>query len=244
MAYTRILLDDFNDGVINAAQWPVTQGPGAYESDGTLNLPCTSDYPQVQANKFFDLSEGIFAARLFTSGTRVDATEFYIGAHDGSGNIISALSAPNGTYLTFSPFGATTFTNEVVTDTSVGIGPSWTEGKWWGIGNMTADNVVRMYNSFDGQTWNEMSRCVVGGTFDKSNTSMMLMAGIWNATSTDLTARFDNASFWQRTEDISRVVRVRRGGSWVDATPKVMDGGSWESSTPRTYDGSMWRTAK
>lgn len=242
MAYTQILIDDFNDGVIDADGLEVTQGPGATESSGKLNLSCVVDYPRVEGKNLFDLSAGIFAARLSITGTRAANTEFYIGAHDVSGNHIAALGGPNGTYLTFQSGGLATFNTEVVTDTTVGIGWDWVPGTWWGIGNMSANNVVRMYNSVDGQTWNEMARCTVGGTFAKTATGIVFMAGVWDGSTPNLSANFDDASFWLKTPVASRVAKVRVGNSWTDATPKVRAAGVWSGATPKNRVAQVWRT--
>jgi hypothetical protein len=244
MAYKRILIDNFNGASIDFAnRWVAVQGSGIpTQTAGTLNMPCVMDYPKIDGKNYFDLSKGIFAAKLSVTGTRADASEFYIGAHDESGNQISAAGSPFGAYVTFEPAGLATFNNEVKTDTTVGVGPSWVNGKWWGIGNMTSDNVVRMYNSIDGQIWNEMARCTVGGTFNKTRTAILFKTGIWNGTTTDLTARFDDASFWMRTPESSRLGKVRVNGAWTNAIPKIMVGGQWVASAPHNRVGNIWRT--
>jgi hypothetical protein len=242
VAYSPSLIDDFNDGTIDPAKWAIIQGPGATESGGTLNLPCNMNYPRVEGQILHDLSNGIFAAKLSATGTRVEASEFYIGAHDGAGNHISAMGGANGAYLTFQPGGLATSSNVVVTDTTVGIGWDWTPGNWWGIGNMGTDNIVRMYNSADGQTWNEMARCTVGGTFNKFQTGLVCMAGIWNGTLTDLTAKFDDATFWvsETGGDSYHPVKIRSGGGWVTAMPKVRVDGAWISTHPKPRVGGTW----
>lgn len=243
MAYSQTVIDDFNDGVIDEpARWEVMQGPGESESGGFLNLPCNMNYPRVEGQTFFNLASGIFAAKLTLSGTRSGASEVYIGAHDGAGNHISAMGGPNGSYLTFQPGGAATFNTEVVSDTTVGLGPDWVDGSWWGIGNMGSDNVIKMYKSTDGQTWTEMSRCTVGGTYNKTHAGLVLMAGIWDGTTTDLVAKFDDASFWavQATGDSFRPVKVRTGGSWKLGVPKARVGGVWVPAYSKPRFENTW----
>jgi hypothetical protein len=204
-------------------------------------MPCVLDYPWIQGKTFFRLSTGILAARLTATGTRVDGSEFYIGVHDGAGNGISAVGAPYGAYITFEPYGLATFNNEVKTDTSIGLGPGWVNGDWWGVGNVAADNVFRMYKSRNGQDWVEMARCTIGGTFDRTHAAISFKTGIWNGNTTDLTARFDDASFWRKTQLSTRMTQVKLStGSWTWAEAKAMSGGSWVSSTPKTRDGSLW----
>lgn len=240
MAYIQTLIDNFNDGSLDLAKWTVTQGPGSSESGGTLNMACVADYPRVEGDQFFDLSTGIFAAKLSVTGTRTEGCEFYIGAHDATGNTMAALGAPNGSYITFSPDGAATFSNEVITDTTVGVGWDWVNGKWWGIGNMGPDNVLRMYNSTDGQTWVEMARCTVGGTFNKSAVGLVFQSGVWNGTTPDLVANFDDASFWAPESQTFVTRKVRWNGSWVAATPKVRIGGTWVVASPKPRVGGTW----
>lgn len=240
MAYTQTLIDNFADGTIDSTKWTITQGPGATESGGTLNLACVADYPRVEGKTYFNLASGILAAKLSTTGARTSNTEFYIGARNANGNAIAGMGGPAGSYLTFQGSGATTFSNEVITDTTVGIGPSWTADTWWGVGNMGPDNVLRMYNSSDGQTWNEMARCTVGGTFDKTAVGLMFMAGVWDGSTPNLVAIFDDASFWAVQVSTFAVRKVRWGGSWIWATPKVRIDGEWVPASSKPREGDAW----
>jgi len=242
VAYAPILIDDFNDGVLDTVRWIEAQGPGTTEADGTLNIPCNMNYPRVEGRVFHDLSSGIWGAKLSAEGTRADATEFYIGAHDGAGNHILAMGAPISEYITFQPGGSATFNSEVITDETVGVGPGWINGTWWGIGNLGPDNILRMYNSTDGQLWNEMARCNVGGIFNKANTSLVFQAGIWNGTISTLVAKFDDATYFavDSGSESYHPVKVRSGGGWVYATPKVRIGGQWSPVNPKTRVGGNW----
>lgn len=240
MSYTQTLIDDFNDGTLDPAKWEITQGPGAVESGGTLNLSAVADYPRVEGKTYFDLSSGIYAAKLSASGVRSANTEFYIGAHDASGNAISGMGVPNGTFLSFQGTGLTTYNTEVKTDTTVGVGPSWVNGTWWGIGNMGPDNVLRMYKSSDGQDWVEMARCTVGGTFNKSATALVFMAGVWDASTPDLVANFDEASFWATDIETFAVRKIRWGGNWIWATPRVRMADAWVAASPKPRILDVW----
>lgn len=240
MPYVQTLLDNFNGASLDSTKWDITQGPGASQSGGTLNLATTAAYPRVEGKQYFDLSTGILAAKLSVSGTRAPNTEFYIGAKDVSGNNIAALGGPNGTYLTFQPGGATTFSNEVITDTTVGVGWDWVPGTWWGIGNLGADNILRMYKSADGQTWTEMARCTVGGTFNKTSVAMIFMAGVWDGSTPTLVANFDDASYWVEQAQTFVTRKVRWNGQWVPATPKIRQGGLWVPAAPKPRIGGAW----
>jgi hypothetical protein len=198
------------------------------------------DYPWIKGKNYFRLSTGILAAQLSATGSRIDASEFYIGAHDGAGNGIAAVGSPSNAYITFEPTGLATFNNEVKTDTTIGVGASWVNGDWWGIGNVGADNVLRMYKSRNGQIWTEMSRCTIGGTFDRNHVAISFKSGIWNGTTTDLVAKFDNASFWRKTQLSSHMVRSQISTGWTWAEAKGMAGGNWTPAIPKTRDGSLW----
>ncbi|ASU03934.1 glycoside hydrolase [Streptomyces phage FrodoSwaggins] len=241
MSYSQNLVDEFADGTIDTTKWTITQGPGTTEADGFLKQTAVPDYPRIEGKQLFDISNGILAAKLSHSGAPTSATEIYVGAHDASGNAISALGAVNGSYITFQPTGLAIFSDEVVTDETVGVGPSWVEGSWWGIGNMGPDNVIHMYNSVDGQTWNEMARCTVGGTFNKSAVGLVLMTGVWEGTST-WTTQWDDASFWELVPDNVQLVKVRSGGLWVPSKPKVRSGGMWVdvNGKVKVRQGGTW----
>ncbi|QAY16233.1 chitosanase [Streptomyces phage IceWarrior] len=240
MSYSQTLVDDFNtDPLDETVRWDITQGPGTTQNGGYLKQSAVPDYPRIEGQQFFDISSGILAAKLSHSGSPTSATEIYIGAHDGAGNAISCLGAVNGSYITFQPTGAAIFSDEVVTDETVGVGPSWMPGAWWGIGNMGADNVIHMYNSADGQTWNEMARCTVGGTFNKAHVGLVLMTGVWEGSSTWVT-QWDDASYWAYIQDDVQTIKVREGGLWVPAKPKVRSGGAWVDASGKVkvrYNG-------
>lgn len=240
MPYVQTLIDNFDDASLDLAKWTVTSGPGSSESGGTLNLPCVADYPRVEGDQLFDLSKGILAAKLSVSGTRAANTEFYIGAHDAGGNNISALGGPNGTYLTFQAGGATTFNTEVIVDTTVGIGWDWVPGTWWGIGNLGSDNIIHMYNSTDGQTWNEMAHCTVGGTLTKTAVGLVFMSGVWDGSTPSLVANYDDASYWALETEAFVTRKVMWNGVWIPAVPKARIGGEWVAASPKPRIGGAW----
>ena len=240
MANTQTLIDDFGDGTLDPAKWEIVQSPGVTESGGTLNMAAVTDYPRVDGKTYFNLASGILAAKLTVSGSRTANTELYIGAHDATGNAILAMGSPADSYLTFQGSGLASFSNEVTTDTTVGLGPSWVNGTWWGIGNLGADNVLRMYKSTDGQSWSEMSRCTVGGTFDKTSVALSFMAGVWDGSSPNLVGNFDDASFWQPQIDYFAPRLVRWGSNWIWATPKVCVSGSWVPAAPKPRIDGAW----
>lgn len=240
MAYSQVLIDNFADGSLDSGKWTIAQGPGATESGGTLNLACVADYPRVDGKTYFDLSTGILAAKLTASGARTPNTEFYIGAKDASGNYISALGGPNGSYLTFQPGGLASFSAEVIADESVGVGPAWPNGTWWGLGNMGSDNIIKMYKSADGQTWEEMARCTVGGTFNKAAAALIFMAGVWDGSTPDLVANFDDASFWAPVFETFPVRKVRWNGEWIWLPAKVRVGGTWVHASPKPRFEGAW----
>lgn len=238
--YSQVLIDNFDDELLDAAKWAITQGPGTTESGGTLNQVCVADYPRVEGKTYFDLSGGILAAKLTVGGERSANTEFYIGARDAAANAITAMGGPAGSYLTFQGAGLASFSDVIVTDVSVGLGPGWVDGTWWGVGNMGPDNVVKMYKSSDGQIWTEMARCTVGGTFNKSAAALVFMAGVWDGSSPTLTAQYDDASYWAVEHETFAVRKVRWNGAWVWATPKVRVGDEWVPALPKPRVDGAW----
>lgn len=240
MPYVQTLIDNFDGATLDTNKWLTTQGPGTTVSGGLLHQACVADYPRIEGKDYFDLSNGILAAKLSATGTRSPNTEFYIGARNSTGNAISGMGGPAGTYLTFQGSGATTFSNEVKLDTTVGIGPSWVNGTWWGLGNIGADNIIHMYKSTDGQNWTEMAYCTVGGTFDKFNASLVFMAGIWDGTTTDLMANYDDASYWGFQTETFVTRKVMWGGQWVPAVPKARIGGVWIPASPKPRLAGAW----
>jgi hypothetical protein len=238
--YVQTVIDNFDDNWFDTTKWEITQGPGTTESGGMLNQSCAASYPRVEGKSYFDLTRGILASKLSISGTRSPNTEFYIGARNSSGNAITAMGAPNGAYLTFQGSGATSFSGLVVSDTSMGLGPGWVNGTWWGIGNMGASDVIRMYKSADGQNWVEMARCTVGGTFDKTQAALVFMAGIWDGTTTDLKSSHEDASYWVEETQTFVTRKVRWGNQWVAATPKVRLSGNWVPAAPKPRIGGGW----
>lgn len=240
MAYVQTLIDNFGDASLDSSKWTITQGPGATESGGTLNLACVADYPRVEGSNLFDLSIGILAAKLSVSGTRSENTEFYIGARDTSGNSISALGSGVGPYITFQGGGGATFNTEVVTDISVGTGGSWVPGTWWGIGNLGSDNIIRMYNSINGLVWNEMAHCTIGGTFNKTSVGLIFMAGVWDGSISSLVANFDDASYFVNESSTFVTRKVMWNGSWIPATPKARVAGQWVPAAPNPRIAGAW----
>jgi len=238
--YVQTVIDNFDAASLDTSKWETTQGPGTTQSGGLLHQACVADYPRIEGKQYFNLSQGILAAKLTVSGTRQANTEFYIGARNANYNAISGMGGPSGTYLTFQGSGATTFSNEVKVDTTVGIGPSWVNGTWWGIGNMGSDNIIYMYKSTDGQTWTEMAHCTVGGTFDKTAAALVFMAGIWDGTTTSLTANYEDASYFAFQTETFVTRKVMWNGSWIPAVPKARIGGQWVPAAPKPRIGGVW----
>ena len=214
MAYSQTLIDNFDDNTINLTKWTLIDGAGITESGGKLNVPAQSVYPQALSQALYNLENGILAAKLTRSGTATAETEFYFGAHDSTGtNMVGILATPSTNFWEFVTYGAAATSSEVLTDT-VGVGSSWVNNTWIGVGNLGSDNILYAYKSSDGVTWTEMGHCTVGGTFGKSSTGLDITVGVYSGSST-FVAQFDDASFWSEATTPSAKVRV--GGSWVNA---------------------------
>lgn len=238
MVYAQALIDNFNGAALDTSKWTETQGPGVSLSGGSLKMACVEYYPRIEGKNLFDLTTGIFAAKLTVEGTRVPACEVYLGAQDLSGNYVAVLGSPSSSYLAFQPGGLATTSSEVITD-ATGLSTGWVDGTWWGIGNAGLDNSVGMYKSSDGQNWTEMGRCVIGGAFNKNNVVMTFMSGVWDGSSS-LVASYDDASFWAPQAETFVTRKVRWGGNWIPATPRVRSGGAWVAAAPRPNIYGDW----
>jgi len=243
MSYTQTLHDDFADNSINATKWPTTV-TGVTETSGKMHVAALSSYPHAHGQNNQNLANGIWAVKFAKSGTATAETEFYIGAHDGAGNHVTLFSSPINATLGIETFGSATHSSDVITDTTVGLGSSWTANDWLGCGNMGADNILRFYKSSDGQTWTELARTTVGGTFTKATSGISMLAGVWSGSSTWV-ADVDDASFWTNNgTGTNPKVKVRVGGSWVSLTAntkvKVRVGGAWVTAKPKKRVGGAW----
>lgn len=248
MPYTQTVIDNFNDNSLNTSIWNLLSTNGVTEAGGVLRIPSVAAYPQVQSAASHNLTTSILAAKLTRSGTANSGvtTEFYFGVHDGAGNYLQMVSSVSAAAMGIQTYGAATVSNVVIVDTTVGYGPGWTNGMWMGMGNIGSDNIVHLYKSSDGQTWTEMARATVGGTFAKTTTGLYFMAGDYSGTSSTFVTSADDASRWTFTSSggTTKKMKVRVGNAWAAATPKVRVGGVWVTASPKARSGGVWVSPK
>jgi hypothetical protein len=193
----QTLLDNFNDNSYNNAIWDPSSLPaGIVESGGKLNLNATGAYPEVTSKASIDLSTGIVAAKLTSSGTPNASTEFYFSVYDNAGNYVQMQSTPNSGFWNFTEFGAPTISSVTKLDST--MWSDWNQGDWIGLGDMSG-TTIRVYKSSDGTTWNEMGSCTVGGTFNKGTASLDVQAGCFSGT-VDWNGIIDDASFFSTVQ--------------------------------------------
>ncbi len=201
MVYYLSPIDNFNDNSINTDLWDISVA-GVTESSARLNIPCVSPATIIRAPAqrcSFDITKGILAAKLTRSGTATAQSEFYFGVREDTGGAyIMIKGVVNGATLSFVTGGGLTLSSVVLTDTTVGFGPSWANGTWIGIGMMGSDNIIRVYKSTTGQAWTEMARATLtGGTFNKTRCGPRYSGFVTSSTST-FVAQLDDASFFSQ----------------------------------------------
>jgi hypothetical protein len=238
MTYTQTVIDNFNDNSFNTSIWATPSGAtGIAETSAALRISALAAYPEVRSTQNQNLSTGIVAAKVSSSGTSTASTEMYFGASDSAGNIIMARAEPTGGTWTFVVAGAVTIGTPTILVTNLWTG--WTQGHWLGIGRVAADNICHLYKSADGVTWTEMGYVTLGGTFGKTAVGLDLTVGVYSSTSTWIGV-FDDASYFAYTSDVAG--KVRSGGAWVSPTAiKVRSGGAWVSPTAiKVRSGGAW----
>lgn len=247
MAYAQTLIDDFNDNSLNLTKWDKLGTTAITESSARLNVPCVAAYPQIQSQALYNITNGILAAKLTRIGTPTASieTEFYMGVHDAANNYVQIIGLVGTSQLAFTVYGAVTTSSPVIVDTTIGLGSGWTNGMWFGIGNLGSDNIIHVYKSADGQTWTEVARATVGGTFTKTATGLYFMAGAYGSAVTTFVMGVDDASYWLNSgTTTTNKMKVRVGGAWVTATPKVRVGGVWVTAKPKARVSGAWVAPK
>lgn len=226
MSYVQTIIDNFSDNVLDTTEWEVFSGAGGVSETGqALRITTSTSYPAVRSQAAHDISSGILAAKLTRSGTASgEETEFTFGAHDGAGNSVSLFATPYNASISMSKLGAATISGTVISDATVGIGPSWAANTWLGVGNLGDDGIIHIYKSVDAVTWTEIARCSVGGTFGKTTAGFEISSGNWGGT-TSFVAAFKDATYWDTSSLGQTVIDNFDDGSidtlkWdVTATP-------------------------
>lgn len=226
--YTGFLIDDFNDNSLDSSLWDAV-GTGVTESSGKLNVTALHSTNVTIANgkKFVDVKEGIIAGKLTKSAGSHPQMWIDVGVIDTAGFVFRYLFQTSTATISRNNTGSTTGTT-VVTDTTVGLGPTWTNGTWIGLYYLQSDNTIRCVKSTDGVTWSEIVRVVVtGGAFDWRNCAFFLEVDNQTSPASDslLTASLDDYTYFADNTYLKS--RCRVSGAWVMGLPKVRIGGVW-----------------
>lgn len=71
---TGALVDDFEDGTVDAGKWPDSYG-GVTETGGRARVPCTADYAAYASGKIYSLTGSHVVARLYPAAAGGATTE-------------------------------------------------------------------------------------------------------------------------------------------------------------------------
>jgi hypothetical protein len=238
---TQFLIDDFNDNTIDLAKWAVINSTGITESGQKLNLTDHPSYPGIRSLAYQNLTEGILAAKMDQTGTPTFDTKLYFGIHDSDSDGVEIDATPADAQFEFFEAGSLTIVSSTIFDTTVGLGPSWIDGTWFGIGNaevVGTDTVVHVYKSSNLSTWFEVARFTIFGTssFNRTSARLVLGSGTSAGSPSGWVVSYDDVSFFANNP----LVKVRVGGAWVTAKTKVRVGGAWVTAKPKVRVGGAW----
>lgn len=243
MGYKQTIFDDFNDNSLNTTKWTVVTG-GSYISESSQRLNVTNNpvYSFFHSQRLWDIRDGIVAFKLSRTGTTDPGfgDEFNIMMEDASENSIGIYFTPHTADYSSTAWGNASVGGEELYDTTVGFGPSWTNGTWIGIGGVRYNGVntnwAYLYKSTDGINWTAMARFDIYGV-NTSAVGLLINLGRWGGSST-FAIQMDDVSFFDyRT-------KVRVGGAWVNAKPKVRSGGAWVNARPVARKDGAWASLR
>lgn len=189
-SWVQTIIDNFDDNSFDTTIWS-GGGTGVSETSGTLQITALTSYPTVSSLVPHDITSGLLAAKLTQSGTSDSSTQVQISVIDASGNGVTFLNVPATDYYDWESVGSSiTITNNSVIS---GIGASWTDGDWFGIG--VIGSVATAYKSSDGQTWTILGTCTINGSFDPDTAKMKFTCGNYIADAA-YTIILDDFSYW------------------------------------------------
>jgi hypothetical protein len=240
MPYAQTVIDNFNDNSYNTAIWSSPSGTtGITETSAALRIAALTGYPEARSIANRNIATGIIGIKVSNTGTTAGAPDMYFGASDSAGNMVLIYNdIALGTW-DFIPQGSAAVASKNILITNLWTG--WTQGNWFGLGNLGADNVIHFYKSADGITWTEMGNCVVSGTFAKTAVGISLTCGV--GTSSTFVGVFDDASYFAFTAP-AVPGKIRSGNVWVTPTAvKIRSGNVWVTPTAvKVRSGNVWVT--
>lgn len=236
-AYTQTVIDNFDDNSFNTSLWYV-DGSSAdiTESGGELHVQATTNYTRIVNSLTFDLTSGFFGFKWSYTGTPLSTSVLGFGVTDDSNSELMILAdiADNA----WSVYTSGAVTSGATTGNQTAFTSDWTSGDWLGIG-MISGGVLHFYKSSDTTTWTEIASVAYTGTFNGKKTGIDIGSGD-SAGSTTYYGVFDDVSTFVPSN--AQTIKVRAGGSWVNAVPKVRVGGAWVTATAKVRVGGAWVT--
>lgn len=245
MAVYQYVYDNFADNSFDTTnRWEVAPGSSGLqvETGGRLNTVCAaSSAPTlVRTTKWWhDLRKGRLAVRFSRSGTTNSDVYTYWGIRDPQNRYLSLFGRSSDANIQVALNDTGTGTSTFV-DTTVGMGPSWTANSWLGWTYTDGTKVYSLSKSTDGVNWTEIYKYTVtsSGLFDPKRAGLILGCTSYG-TVTNFTPSWDDVSYF--ATDTALRVRVRYGGAWVYASPKVRVDGVWKRPITRYFGNSTWR---
>jgi hypothetical protein len=243
----QYLYDDFTDNSIDASRWsqPTPNSGLHVESGGRLLTPCAaSSAPTVMRSyrNWYDLRKGRLAVRFSRSGTTNSDVYTFFGLRDNANNTFTLFARSNDHTLQIAGNTAGTGTATQI-DNTIGLGPSWTANTWLGWTYTESTKTYSLSKSTNLTTWTEIYKYVVttSGAFKFRQAGWFLGCTSYGAV-TNFTPSWDEPSYIAYDADLQ--VRVRYGGSWVNASPKVRVGGAWKRPIGKVLTGPDFVRAK
>lgn len=244
MAVYQFVYDNFNDNSIDLTKWQAAPGSSGTqtETSGRLNTPAAaSSAPTIMRmnRNWYDLRKGRLAVRMTRSGTTNPDVYTYWGIRDQNNRHLTLFFRSNDANIQVALNDTGTGTSTFV-DTTVGMGPSWAANTWAGWTYNATTKVYSLGKSTDGVNWTEIYKYTVTTSADFDPKMAGLVLGCTSyGTVTNFTPQWDDATYFATDTDLK--VRVRYGGSWVLASPKVRIDGVWKRPISRFRYNGTWR---
>lgn len=237
------VIDDFNDGVLDSYKINTFGEAGIVESGGKLRTPAGGGGGVTRpcySNPLYDLTKGRLCVQLAKTGTTHVDVYTYFGIWDTASKVYSFFGRTTNADMPggVDQLGASsTATNN---DTTVGLGPSWTANTYLGVSYVESTRTLTFAKSSSPTgTWTTIRTVVVTTpAFAFRRAGLIMGMSNFASGSSSMECQWDNLTYV--ATDTALRVRVRFGGAWVYASPKVMVGGVWKRPITRMRNSANW----